>query len=102
MFQGVWNEILMQLHKDYTPFIMGVNYMFHRCNFAMQTFSNLPIVSRLKNFMQSLYRYFFKSSKKHLEFTKLTHIMETKGNKDHAKCENMLDFHVNTFEASFL
>ncbi len=76
--------------------------MFHRCNLAVQTFSNLSVVSRFKNFMQSLYGYFFESSKKHLELTKLAHIMETKGNKDHAKCENMLNLHVITFEASFL
>jgi hypothetical protein len=51
--------------------------------------------------MQSLYGYFFQSSKRHLEFTKLAHIMETKGNKDHVECENVLDLHVMLFKQVF-
>jgi hypothetical protein len=57
------------------------HWMVHRCNFILQIFSNLLIISRLKFFIQYLYYYFFKSLKKHLDFVQLAQIMETKGSK---------------------
>ncbi len=47
----------------------------------VQTFSNVPLVSCIKNLLQCLYGYFNHSPKKHLEFIKLVKIMEIKGNK---------------------
>jgi hypothetical protein len=55
--------------------------MAHRTNIAMQTLSNLPLVFCIENLLQYLYGYFNHSPKKHFEFTKLTKVMETKGNK---------------------
>jgi hypothetical protein len=78
----------MHLNKRYPKkkhhFITKMNHdnlhlpRCNRCNFAMQTLFNLPIISRL---MQSLYGYSSKSPKSHLEFTKLTSISKTKDNK---------------------
>jgi hypothetical protein len=39
------------------------------------------MVSRLEGFFQTLYNYFSKSLKRHLEFTKLAKLMETNGAK---------------------
>jgi hypothetical protein len=39
------------------------------------------MVIRLENLLQTLYAYFSKSLKRHLEFSKLAEIMETQGNK---------------------
>jgi len=47
----------------------------------VQTFSNIPLVSCIKNLLQCLYGYLNHSLKKHLEFTKLVEIMKIKGNK---------------------
>jgi hypothetical protein len=81
----------MHLNKGYPGkkhhFVTKVNHRSlhlpkcNRWNFAMQTFFNLPIISRLQNLMQSLYGYSFKNPKNHLECTKLTLIMKTKDNK---------------------
>jgi hypothetical protein len=35
MFQGMWNGILVQLHINYAPFIMGMHCMDHWCNFVV-------------------------------------------------------------------
>jgi uncharacterized membrane protein len=39
------------------------------------------MVNRLEGLLQTLYNYFSKSFKRHLEFTKLVEVMETKGAK---------------------
>ena len=48
-------------------------------NLAIESLSNLPMVEKLETLCQGLYNYFTMSSKKHLEFQKLTDIVETKG-----------------------
>jgi hypothetical protein len=55
--------------------------MTHHTNLAVQTFSNLPLVSRIELLFQCLYGYFNHIFKMHLEFTKWVGIMEIKGNK---------------------
>jgi hypothetical protein len=39
------------------------------------------MVNRIEGLLQTLYNYFSKNPKRHLEFTKLTKVMETKGAK---------------------
>jgi hypothetical protein len=51
--------------------------------------------------MQSLYSYFAKTPKRHLEFTKLIKIMETK-EQHPTQCEDTLDLHVITYETCSL
>jgi hypothetical protein len=55
--------------------------MAHYTNFAMQTFTGLLLVVCLENMLQTLHSYFAHSPKRHLEFTKLTKFMQTKGDK---------------------
>jgi hypothetical protein len=52
--------------------------MAHQTNLAVQSLSSMPMVSKLENLLQSLYGYFSSSLKHHLEFTKLTKIVEIK------------------------
>jgi hypothetical protein len=60
---------------------MGVHYVVHKTNIAMQFLSNLTFFSHLDVFMTNLHSYFLHSPKHHLEFQKLVTIMETNGNK---------------------
>jgi ubiquinone/menaquinone biosynthesis C-methylase UbiE len=60
---------------------MGVHCMVHSTNFAVQTLSHLAMVKRTKSLLSTFYNYFYKSPKRHLEFTKLAKIMETRGFK---------------------
>jgi hypothetical protein len=62
-------------------FFMGIHYMAHNTNLAILTFFILPMVAHLKDLLQSIYTFFYKSPKCHLKLIKLTQIMETKGNK---------------------
>jgi len=55
--------------------------MAHHTNLAVQTFSNLPLVSPIEILLQCLYGYFNHILKMHLEFTKWAWIMQIKGNK---------------------
>jgi len=55
--------------------------MAHNTNLAILTFFTLPMVANLKDLLQSIYTFFYKSPKCHLKLIKLTQIMETKGNK---------------------
>jgi hypothetical protein len=52
--------------------------MAHETNLAVQTLSHLQMVNKIEGLLQTLYNYFSKSSKRHLEFMKLTKLMETK------------------------
>jgi hypothetical protein len=40
------------------------------------------MVNKIEGLFQTLYKYFSKSPKRHLEFTKLAEVMELKGMKD--------------------
>jgi hypothetical protein len=80
-FQGLRSRIIVQIQQQYAPFVIGVHCMAHQINLAVQTFSHLPLISRIETFWQCLYVYFSHGPKRHLEFTKLAKIMETKSNK---------------------
>jgi hypothetical protein len=47
----------------------------------MQSLSSMLMLSKLEDFLQSHYKYFFGSPKRHLEFTKLVEIVEIEGLK---------------------
>ncbi len=55
--------------------------MAYKTNFVVQILSHLPMVKRIESLLSTFYNYFYKSPKRHLEFTKLAKIMETKGTK---------------------
>lgn len=46
---------------------------------AVEPISNLPVVAKLEALCQAMYSYFSFSPKRHLEFQKLTDIVETEG-----------------------
>jgi hypothetical protein len=54
--------------------------MAHHANLVVQTLLGLPLVIHFENLLQTLHSYFVHSHK-HLEFTKLAKLMQTKGNK---------------------
>ncbi len=64
-----------KLKKKYSLYMMVQHYMAHRTNLVVQSLSNLHLVAKLKDLLQSLYSYFSNSLKQHLEFTKLVKIM---------------------------
>jgi hypothetical protein len=55
--------------------------MAHQTNLVVQTLSSLLSVIHLEHLLQTLRNYFAHSPKKHLEFTKLVEMLETKGSK---------------------
>jgi hypothetical protein len=59
----------------------GVHCVSHRTNLVVKELSNLSIIAKIKNLLQTLYTYFARSPKRHMESTKLAAIMETKGLK---------------------
>jgi len=69
--------VITQLKEKYFPYMMGQHYMAHRTNVVVQALLDLPMVVNLEKFLQSLWFYFFSSSKQHLEFNKLIEIVET-------------------------
>jgi hypothetical protein len=60
---------------------MGMHYMAHRTNLMVQILSHLQMGNKIEGLFQTLYNYFFESLKRHLEFTKPTKLLETKGAK---------------------
>jgi hypothetical protein len=73
--------MITQLREKYSIYMTGQNYMAHRTNLVVQTLSDLLLVVKLEELLQSLYSYFTSSPKQHLEFIKLLEIVETQGFK---------------------
>jgi hypothetical protein len=78
MFQGVKFGLIVLLKTQQAPYLIRIHCMAHQTNLAVQSLSSMPMVSKLENLLQSLYGYFSSSLKHHLEFTKLTKIVEIK------------------------
>jgi hypothetical protein len=55
--------------------------MAHQKNLAVQILSSLPLMICLEHLLQTLDNCFAHSQKKHLKFTKLIEMLETKGDK---------------------
>jgi hypothetical protein len=55
---------------------MGMHYMFHQTNRAVQALSNLSLVSKIETLLNALHSYFTSSPKMHMKFTKLAKIMK--------------------------
>jgi hypothetical protein len=77
--QGTKIGVIKQINTNYAPFSIGVHWIVHRYNLAFKTLSTLGIVSSIKDMLQSCHAYFPHGPKRHLEFIKLTDMMETKG-----------------------
>jgi hypothetical protein len=53
--------------------------MAHGTNLEIQTLSHLQMENIIEGLLQTLYNYFSKNLKRHLEFMKVAKLMETKG-----------------------
>jgi hypothetical protein len=80
-FLGGGTSVTTQIKDVWAPFSMGIHWVVHRINLAMQSLSNLTFFSCFDVFMTNLHSYFLHSPKHHLEFQKLVAITETNGNK---------------------
>jgi hypothetical protein len=83
------------LKERHSPYAIGFHDFAHCTNLAVEALSNLPVVQKLENLCKSLHPYFASSPKCHLEFTKLTEVVETKGlkilNKVHTRWISLLE-----------
>ncbi len=95
VFQGSNSSVIWQISNVWTPCSIGVHYITHKTSLAIQTLLHLQMVIKLEGLFYTLYKYFSNNFKRHLEFTKLAKLMETKSAKI-LKNENSLDFYVVT------
>jgi hypothetical protein len=79
VFQGVRTRVTVQLKDSHVPFVMGIHCMSHRTNLAVQTLSQVPLVARIEDMLQSLYSFFSHSPKRNQELADLANIVETAG-----------------------
>jgi hypothetical protein len=77
-FQGVKYGIIIVMIIEQTPYLIEIHYMAHKTNLVIQNFSIIPMVSKLKELLKTLYGYFSSSPKCHFEFTKLAKIVKIK------------------------
>jgi hypothetical protein len=63
VFQGVRTGVTVQLKEHHAPLVSGMHCMSHRTNLAVQTLSQVPLVMRIEELLQSLYSFFSHSPK---------------------------------------
>jgi hypothetical protein len=80
-FQNIRSVVIVLRTIEQAPYLIGIHYMAHITNLVVQNLSTMPMVSKLENLLQALYSFFFTSPKHHLEFTKLTDIVDIEGLK---------------------
>jgi hypothetical protein len=81
IFHSCCIGVTFQLKEKFVPCMMGQHCMAHKTNLVIQVLSNVPMVAKLEDLLQSMYFYYSNSPMQHLDFTKLVEIMETRGLK---------------------
>jgi hypothetical protein len=81
VFQGVRSWVIKQFFYGWVLHSMGMHCMAHKTNLTIQNFFVFLMANRIEGLLSTLYNYFCKNFKRHLEFTKLVEVMETKGAK---------------------
>jgi hypothetical protein len=81
VFQGVRTGVTVQLKEHHVPFVSGMHCMSHRTNLTIQTLSQVPLVMRIEELLQSLYSFFSHSPKQNQELADLANIVETAGQR---------------------
>jgi hypothetical protein len=76
--QGSRGGVTKLLQETIAPHMHGVHCVSHRTNLAVKELSQLPVIQKIENILHVLHKYFARSPKRHIEFTKLTEVMETK------------------------
>jgi hypothetical protein len=67
--------------QKHAPYLSGVHCMAHRTNLIVVMLSSLRLVSKVESLLVGMYNHFAHNPKQHLEFCKLSKILESKGNK---------------------
>lgn len=80
-FQGCRHGVGVQIREKFAPHVLCVHCWAHKTHLAVTAISGVMVVARTEVLLQKTHEYFCKSPKRHLEFTKLAEIMETKGRK---------------------
>jgi hypothetical protein len=81
VFQGVRSWVIKEFFYGWALHSMGMHCMAHKTNLTIQILFHFPMVNIIKGLLSTLYNYFYKNFKRHLEFTKLVEVMETRGAK---------------------
>jgi hypothetical protein len=50
IFQGLKTSVIVQFMNKHNHFIVGIHYMAHQCNLAVQAFSFLSLVTKIEAF----------------------------------------------------
>jgi hypothetical protein len=66
-FQGAKTGVNIQIYEKWAPFSLGANISSYRINLVVETLSKYPMVSCLERLFQSIYMYFCRSNKQHVE-----------------------------------
>jgi hypothetical protein len=59
IFQGCRTRMTFQLKEKFVPYMMGQHCMAHRMNLVVQVLSNMPMVAKLENLLQSNFIFIF-------------------------------------------
>jgi hypothetical protein len=51
VFQGTCTGVIVQLKENHTPFVSGMHCMSHRANLAVQTLSQVSLVTRIEELL---------------------------------------------------
>jgi len=91
--QGTKIGVIKEMNINYALFSITIHCMVHKCNLVFKTLFSLGIMSNIKDLLQTCHFYFAHGPKKHMEFTKLTNMMEIKGLKmlQYMKIQSLLD-----------
>jgi hypothetical protein len=71
---GMPKDQVVNKLMSFGTYNIGVHYMAHHMNLAMQTLFVIPLVKHIESLLQTLHAYFAHIPKQHLEFTKTSTI----------------------------
>jgi len=75
--------------------------MAHRCNLAMQTFSNLPLVENIETLLQSMYVFLNSLFEEAHGTWEVGRNFVNKRSKDPLLCQNLVNLHAYTCQMGF-
>ncbi len=58
VFQSLKIGVIIQLVNKHFPFVVGIHYMAHRCNFVVQILSSLTFVAKIEGLLSFMYTYY--------------------------------------------
>ncbi len=94
VFQGVKSGVIQQIFNGWAPHSTRVHCIAHGTNLAVQILSHLQMVNKIEGLFQTLYNYFSKNLKMHLEIYEACIIYGNERGNFFEECENPLDIYV--------